>query len=83
MFKKGKKLWATSYLIARIESAMEISRLAILKWRPLPQIEHISPYRQKLNNGSWIFSEKADCFLHHTEKTNQITITVFPEKNYN
>ena len=80
MFKKSLVFCAISYLVVRLEWAFEISRLAILRLRPQPQIVEVAKHERPFAEGTWVMGETQDYFLHYSEQVEAPVLKALPEK---
>jgi len=83
MLKKGLQFAIISYLIARLESALEVSKLAIMRLAPKPQIVHVKKNNLIDKNEGWVMTEKADFFVCIDEEAGTPMIQALPEKVMN
>ena len=80
MLKKSLIFCAISYLVARLEWAFEISRLAILRLRPQPQIVEVAKHERLFADGLWVMGDTRDYFLHYSEQIEAPVLKALPEK---
>ena len=80
MLKKSLIFCAMSYLVVRLEWAFEISRLAILRLRPQPQIVEVAKQEKMFADGVWVLGEEQDYFLHYSAQVDAPVLTELPEK---
>ena len=83
MLKKGLLFCAMSYLIARLAMVLEISRLAMLRFRPRARIVHVTKQERFLDQGIWTFSNTRDHFLYYSETSDAPMIRALPDKGLN
>mgnify|MGYP007073253709 CR=1 FL=1 len=84
MLKKSLHFALMSYLIARLESALEISKLTIMRLAPKPEIVYVRKNKLTDNHDNWVMTEKdSDCVLGFHRQTGAPTIRVLPEKVMN
>lgn len=84
MFKKSMHFAMISYLIARLESALEISKLTIMRLAPKPEIVYVRKTKLVDDHDNWVMTEgKADYFLGFHQETGAPTIHALPEKVMN
>ncbi|MFQ5628316.1 MAG: hypothetical protein ACE5I1_06115 [bacterium] len=83
MFKKGLQFAIISYLIARLEWALEVSKLAIMRLAPKPQIVHVKKNILIDKNEGWVMTDKVDYFMCIDEETGAPNIQALPEKVMN
>ncbi|MCA9741094.1 MAG: hypothetical protein H6695_09555 [Deferribacteres bacterium] len=84
MLKKSLHFALISYLIARLESALEISKLTIMRLAPKPEIVYVRKNRQIDAHNNWVMSEgKADYILGFHQETGTPTVHALPDKVMN
>lgn len=83
MFKKSRRLCAISYLIARLEWALEVSKLTIMNFRPKTRIVEMARTETLHPPECWVMTPAADYFLFIENHSKRPTVKSFPEKVYN
>lgn len=72
-----------SYLLARLELAIHISKTAFENFRPSAQIEYLSQFDSQFKNEKWIFTETRDYYLNFSHHEKKIKLRELPEKSFN
>lgn len=83
MLKEGLKLARISYIIARLEWALEVSRLAILKMAPKPQIVRVRKTGPFVQNEKWVAGQNADYYIYINDEKAVAEVLAFPERSLN
>lgn len=80
MQKKGRHLFAISYLIARLQWALETSRLLIFRIKPRTRIVQFVPNAGIIENSQWIFTRYGDFCLTYSPLSEAPVIRKLPER---
>ncbi len=77
------KFWAISYFIARLAMVLEISKLAILRFRPRARVIQIARHERTHTDGTWLCSPQKDYYVNLSTSPNKPCIIPLPEKVMN
>lgn len=83
MLKRSLHFAIIPYLIARLEWALEVSKLTIMRLAPKPQIVYMKKNSLIEKNEGWVMTEKTDYFVYFDEITAAPAIQALPEKVMN
>lgn len=83
MFKKSLRVYLASCLIARLEWALEVSKLAILQFRPPSRIDHVRKTHSPFDDGVWVCTQDKDYYVHLEPGGKNAKIRSLPERVYN
>ncbi|KAA3658418.1 MAG: hypothetical protein DWQ10_11180 [Calditrichaeota bacterium] len=72
-----------SYLLARLELAVHISKTAFERLKPAAQIERISHFDSNFTAGQWIFTEERDYFANLDLDQKRLALYELPKKSLN
>ncbi len=82
MVKKSLMFCVISYLLARLELALHISKTTFEKLKPGAQIERLSRFDVPFDRGEWIFSEDQNYYLNFTRE-KKIMLHQLPPQSRN
>lgn len=83
MLKKGYRFCAISYLIARLQMALETSRLAVFRMKPQIRIVQSDLDARILLDDQWLCAETRTCYVYQLPSFFAPTIRILQEASTN
>lgn len=83
MLRKSLLFCAVSYLVARLAVVLEISRLALLRWRPRARVVQLARYERTVDQGMWLFLKDRDYYLGMSSSQQAPIVVELPPRSVN